>query len=96
MTITEILSALVSRASLSALAAPIVRHELLDVSSADHTFTETDPPRVILVGGAGNITLTDQYDTDVTYAAAAGQPFVGMWKAVKTSGTSATNIVAQW
>ena len=85
-----------ARQSQTSLTIPIVRHQLLDVSSSDHTFAEGDEPRVIKVGVAGNITLTDQYNNDVTYAALAGEPFIGLWAAVKTSGTDAGNIVAQW
>jgi hypothetical protein len=56
----------------------------------------TTPPKCLVIGGAGNLVVSDLAGNVVTYAVVAGQrvDFRG-FKLVKAA-TSATGIVAQW
>lgn len=88
---------LAERSNAHMLSAPPLRHARVDVSGGDVTFTVGDPPRVLFIGGAGGITVTDMNGDDETYTIAAA-PFelAGFFTAVKQTGTDATNIIARW
>jgi hypothetical protein len=78
------------------LSAPPVRHAVVDVSGGDVAFAG-DPPRVLFIGGTGDVVVSDMNGDDETYTIAAA-PFelAGFFTAVKQTGTDATNIIARW
>ena len=78
------------------LAAPPVRHAAVDVGGGDVTFPAGDPPRVLFIGGAGDIVVSDMNGDDETYTVPAGFELAGFFTAVKQTGTDATNIIARW
>ncbi len=83
------------RTTAAMLSAPPTRHAVVDVIGGDIAFSEPYP-RVLFVGGGGDITVTDMEDNDETYTVPAGYELAGFFKGVKQTGTDATNIIARW
>lgn len=56
---------------------------------------EVDPkPKSLFIGGAGNLAVTGSDDVEVTFAVVAGQVLPIRPKLIKSTGTTATGIVA--
>jgi hypothetical protein len=79
------------------LDAPAPNHEAITPSD---TAELTVLPRAIRCNGAGDVVLTlpksDGNDVDVTYTVRAGEVLNLRAKKVKSTGTTATGIVAWW
>ena len=78
-----------------AAVAPPTRHAEVDTSGGDVSFAG-DPPRVLFIGGAGDVVVSDMNGDDETYTVPAGFELAGFFTAVKQTGTDATNIIARW
>jgi hypothetical protein len=80
-----------------ALDAPADRHEAITPHDTNEL---TVLPRAIRANGAGDIVVTmpksDGTDVDVTYTVAAGEVLNIRPKKIKSTGTTATGIVAWW
>ena len=83
------------RSTAAMLSAPPTKHAAVDVSGGDVTFT-APYPRVLFIGVAGNVVVTDLDGNDETYTVPAGYELAGFFKGVKQTGTTGTNIVARW
>lgn len=70
------------------------RWELVDISVSDYV-PQRFVPRRLIIGGAGNLTITDQFGgSTVTIPVVAGQTLdLAVGKVVKAT-TTATNILA--
>ena len=75
--------------------APPTKHQTADLGGGDVTFT-APYPRVLFIGGAGNITVLDMDGNPETYTVPAGYELAGFFKGVVAATTDATNIIARW
>ena len=75
-------------------------HQSVTPSDTENSSTELPASTISLfVGGAGNITaqMWGESTTEVAYVGlAAGSELVGNFRYVKSTGTTATNIVARY
>jgi len=65
--------------------------ESINVSAADHDFTE--PPRAVYIGTDGDLAVTDQNGTSVTFVDAGGLLPIRPSR-ILTAGTTASGIIA--
>ncbi|RVU39025.1 hypothetical protein EOI86_07140 [Hwanghaeella grinnelliae] len=79
------------------LSAPPVRHQAVTLGGGDVSFDAADPPRVLFIGGTGDVTVEDMNGDAETYTvAAAPYELAGFFTKIVAATTDATKIIARW